>query len=80
MAVAGRHTLRARPDGRAAAKATVDQRALVITTVAGSGTAGSAGDRGPATSARLSPTALAFHDGALFIADTGNDRIRMVMP
>ncbi len=52
----------------------------VITTVAGSGTAGSAGDCGPATSARLSPTALAFHDGALFIADTGNDRIRMVMP
>jgi hypothetical protein len=52
----------------------------IITTVAGSGTPGFSGDGGPAASAQLNaPTGLAV-DGAgnLYIADTGNRRIREV--
>ena len=52
----------------------------VITTVAGSGTAGFGGDGGAAVAARLSlPTGVAV-DGAgnLYIADWGNHRIRKV--
>jgi sugar lactone lactonase YvrE len=52
----------------------------VITTFAGNGTAGYTGDGGAATSAQLSsPWGLAV-DGAgnLYIADTGNNRIRKV--
>lgn len=54
----------------------------LVTTVAGTGTAGSTGDGGPATSARLnSPTRLTFDDeGNLYIADSGNHRIRKVSP
>jgi hypothetical protein len=52
----------------------------VITTVAGNGTAGGSGDCGPATEAQLDqPLGIAVRDGILYIADTGNDRIRMVM-
>jgi sugar lactone lactonase YvrE len=53
-----------------------------ITTVAGNGTAGFSGDGGPATSAELSnPAGVAVDEaGNLFIADTGNTRIRMVQP
>jgi len=53
----------------------------VVTTVAGmSPQAGFAGDDGPATGALLnSPTAVAFDAaGNLYIADTGNNRIRKV--
>ena len=51
-----------------------------INTVVGTGTAGSAGDGGPALSARLNyPESIAFDAaGNLYIADTMNDRIRMV--
>jgi len=51
-----------------------------ITTVAGTGTAGFSGDGGPATSAQLShPEAIAFDgSGNLYIADTFNQRIRVV--
>jgi len=54
----------------------------VISTVAGSGTAGFSGDGGPATSAELSVPAGVAMDGIgnLYIADTNNDRIRMVTP
>src|SRR5206468_4612464 len=51
-----------------------------ITTVAGSGTGGLSGDGGPATAAELmGPSGVAL-DGAgiLFIADTGNARVRRV--
>ena len=53
----------------------------MITTVAGDGTEGFAGDGGPAIAARLhSPVALAVtSDGTLFISDWGNQRIRMVV-
>ena len=53
-----------------------------ITTVAGSGGSGYSGDGGPAANARLNlPSAVAVDAaGNLFIADTGNNRIRMVTP
>lgn len=53
-----------------------------ITTVAGTGDPGYAGDGSAATSALLdSPQGLAFdHEGDLFIADSLNDRIRQVDP
>ncbi|MBI4363948.1 MAG: hypothetical protein HY568_00825, partial [Candidatus Latescibacteria bacterium] len=52
----------------------------VISTYAGTGTAGSSGDGGPATSATLNgPEALALTaSGDLYIADSGNHKIRRV--
>jgi len=54
----------------------------IITTVAGSGVAGFSGDGGPAVSAQLSaPAGVAVDaNGNLYIADTGNHRIRKVTP
>jgi len=52
----------------------------VISTVAGNGTRGFSGDGGPATSAQLNSLSGVAVDtaGNVFIADTQNDRIRMV--
>ena len=52
----------------------------VITTVAGNGTAGYAGDNGPASAAELdNPAGIAVDSlGDLFIADVSNNRIREV--
>jgi len=52
----------------------------VITTVAGTGSSGSQGDNGPATSARLnSPSDLAWDvAGNMYVADRGNNKIRRV--
>ena len=52
----------------------------IITTVAGSGTAGYSGDGGPATNAELDYPVFVSLDSAgnLFIADTSNDVIRKV--
>lgn len=51
-----------------------------LSVLAGTGVSGAAGDRGPAEMARLkNPTGLAVDTaGNLYIADTGNNRIRMV--
>jgi uncharacterized protein (TIGR03437 family) len=53
-----------------------------ITTVAGNGIAGFSGDGGQATSAQLNgPDGLALDaDGNLYIAETYNNRVRMVTP
>jgi len=52
----------------------------VITTVAGNGTEGFSGDNGPATSAQLNnPGGVAVDSaGNLYIADSGNVRVRKV--
>ena len=52
----------------------------IITTVAGDGTSGAAGDGGPATSANLNaPWGVTVDSGGdLYIADTNNHRIRLV--
>lgn len=54
----------------------------IITTSAGTGTAGFSGDGGAATSAQLNaPEAVHLNSvGDLYIADTGNNRIRRVVP
>ncbi|HLK62175.1 MAG TPA: IPT/TIG domain-containing protein [Bryobacteraceae bacterium] len=59
----------------------IDTRGI-ITTVAGTGTAGFSGDGGTATSAQLNnPTGVAVDSsGNLYIADRNNFRIRMVSP
>jgi trimeric autotransporter adhesin len=54
----------------------------IITTIAGNGTAGFAGDGGPATSAELAgPDGLALDAaGNLYIVDTYSNRVRLVTP
>lgn len=58
----------------------IDGQSNIITTVAGSGAAGSSGNSGPATAAKLNtPKGVAIDaTGNLFIADTGNGQIREV--
>lgn len=58
----------------------VDAVTQTITTVVGNGTAGFAGDGGPATAAQLDPNNTVAIDttGNLFIADTTNNRVRKV--
>jgi sugar lactone lactonase YvrE len=58
----------------------VDAKTRVITTVAGTGTAGFGGDGGPAAAAQLrQPHSIAFDgQGRLLICDIGNHRIRRV--
>jgi uncharacterized protein (TIGR03437 family) len=53
-----------------------------VSTIAGTGTAGFSGDRGPATLAQLNtPTGLDFDNaGNLYVADTNNDAIRRIAP
>jgi hypothetical protein len=55
-------------------------RSGVITTLAGTGTQGFSGDNGPATAAALdTPTGIAVApDGRIFLADTHNQRIRVI--
>jgi len=52
----------------------------VIATVAGNGTQGYAGDNGPATAAALNSPAAAALDaiGSIYVADTGNNRVRKI--
>lgn len=52
----------------------------LLVTVAGTGPPGLRGDHGPASAAALNlPRAIAFdRSGSLYIADTGNDRVRRV--
>ncbi|MDZ4771217.1 MAG: choice-of-anchor Q domain-containing protein, partial [Chloroflexota bacterium] len=54
----------------------------IITTIAGTGVAGSSGDEGLATAARVNnPNApIAAPDGTIYFADTGNHRVRAITP
>jgi uncharacterized protein (TIGR03437 family) len=54
----------------------------IIITMAGTGDPGASGDEGPATAASLrAPLGIAVDDsGNVFIADTGNNRVRQVTP
>ena len=58
----------------------VDKITGIITTIAGTGTAGSLGDNGPAISAQLNTPlgVLADGSGNLYIADFSNHRVRKV--
>ncbi|WP_456044113.1 NHL domain-containing protein [Streptomyces rubiginosohelvolus] len=70
IADAGGHRLRRMgPDG-------------IITTVAGTGTAGSGGDGGPATKAQLNkPFGVAVDgDGAVYVSEFGGHRVRRIGP
>lgn len=69
VVTADREVLRIAPNG-------------TVATVAGGPTKGFGGDGGPATAAKLdTPSALAYGpDGSLYIADSGNRRIRRVGP
>lgn len=60
----------------------IDVRAGTITTVAGTGAKGGAGDGGPATKAQLArPHGICIGpDGSLYIGDTLNHRVRRVRP
>ncbi|EFC79731.1 serine/threonine-protein kinase [Parafrankia sp. EUN1f] len=53
-----------------------------LSAVAGTGVAGSTGDGGPATAARLRGVSdvAAASDGSVFLADSGNGRIRRIGP
>lgn len=67
-------------DAAAAVIRKVDARTRVISTVAGTGVAGFSGDNAPAAAAQLNdPEGIsADTHGNLFIADTGNQRVREV--
>jgi hypothetical protein len=60
----------------------VDKETGIITTIAGTGVAGSTGDGGQAKSAQLNlPSGIAFDSaGNLYIAENGGNRVRKVTP
>jgi hypothetical protein len=60
----------------------IDAAGRTVTTIAGSGRAGYNGDNRPARETQLNyPGGVAVHpDGRIFIADTYNDRVRVINP
>jgi trimeric autotransporter adhesin len=49
-----------------------------ISTFAGTGASGFGGDGGPAKNAKVSPNDVTVYNGSLYVADTGNNRIRKI--
>jgi DNA-binding beta-propeller fold protein YncE len=60
----------------------IDARSWIVTTIAGCGIAGGGGDGGPATEAGLARPhgAVVGADGAIYIGDSENHRIRKLTP
>jgi sugar lactone lactonase YvrE len=57
----------------------VDSRTKTISTIAGTGKGGYAGDDGPATTAQFNrPHSIVLHGENLYVADIGNHRIRKI--
>jgi len=57
----------------------VDGATGIITTIAGAGVYAPLGDGGPATAAQLmNPEGLTYFNNALYVADSGNSRIRRI--
>src|ERR1017187_7871442 len=81
IAFDGDHTLYISDTGNSVIRK-VDLTTGIITTIAGTGTAGFSGDGGPATSAQLNyPWGISLgSEGSLYIADFSNNRIRMLSP
>jgi mono/diheme cytochrome c family protein len=69
-------------DSRNHALRRIDPDTKEVVTIAGTGRAGFNGDNVPAGSAQLnSPNGVVVHpDGRIFIADTNNNRIRVIVP
>ena len=56
-------------------------RSGIVTTVAGQASRGFAGDCGPGAAALLSqPSGVAVDNGVIYVVDTNNNRIRIVLP
>ncbi|HUA83172.1 MAG TPA: Ig-like domain-containing protein [Bryobacteraceae bacterium] len=49
-----------------------------ISTYAGTGGAGFSGDGGPAKNAKIAPNDVVVYNGSLYVADTGNNRVRKI--
>ena len=59
----------------------IDSRGIITTLAGHTLLPGFRGDCGPASSALLSaPAGIAVRDGVIYFSDTGNDRIRMIVP
>jgi len=80
LAVGADGTVYVADDGRNQIVARRPNGSLVV--VAGSGAKGFSGDGGPAVRAKLdAPAGMAVgHDGTLYVADSGNNRVRAVSP